>query len=715
MKSIGSKHFYATVCIVALAVLCTTLVSGFEGAAMTPDIPSEWAQDDVNTARAKGLIISEADRNYRSNISRRLFSALVVNLVEAVIGESVEVTVENPFEDTNETDVVKAYQLGIVKGVSATHFAPNDFINREQIAIMMMRGARKLDELKGSSYAHVSDLTTVTFADQNDISHWALGEVQNAFSKGIIRGVGGNRINPKGNTTVEQSILLINRLYDGFTDFLSFSGNSGTPANRPPQGLANPVSFSVSEQTPLTIAASQIAHDPDGDMVSIIRINGQTSDHNTLNGTASLTAGGECVYTSRDITVNVIDDFPVTISDGTNETHVNVRVNVIKALEILIRPSISSISISGTAALGETLRVGLIRYMGIPNPSPQLAFQWMRATSLNGTYTNIPGATTSSYVVTLDDVNKYLRLQVTASGSASGSKSSTGNGPISLFSGGNGDSLSSPYLITNAQQFMLFGPVGLNTSNTHYKLMSDIVLPRNKYFGLFLGHLDGNGHTVNIDINEVSGEMNGVGLFSKIGAMATIANLYVRGRINVPTEDYVGGIAGINLGIISYCSSIIVINAHSHVGSITGYNEGTVFGCRAYRSSISGNTNTGGLVGSNHRPHDVQGGVITRSYAQVDVSAISNVGGLVGWNEGTISNCYSAGKVEGSSNLGGLVGRNNGGFVSTSYYDKDVSGRSDTGKGFPRTTIKMQTISTYAGWNFMSTWSIQPGQYPDLR
>ncbi|HRV34034.1 MAG TPA: hypothetical protein P5281_06855, partial [Anaerovoracaceae bacterium] len=76
---------------------------------------------------------------------------------------------------------------------------------------------------------------------------------------------------------------------------------------------------------------------------------------------------------------------------------------------------------------------------------------------------------------------------------------------------------------------------------------------------------------------------------------------------------------------------------------------------------------------------------------------------------------YAAGKVSGYNNIGGLIGHVNGGTVSRSYYDKEVSGQSDTGRGTPKTTAEMKTQSTFTGWDFGSIWSYVSDSYPLLR
>ncbi|MBS4032473.1 MAG: S-layer homology domain-containing protein [Clostridiales bacterium] len=696
--------------LIALITILAVLATGIGASAMSSDIPSSWAQGDVDIARSKGLVIAEADQNYQANISRRLFCALIVNMVERILGQTVVVTVTNPFHDTSDTDIIKAYQLGIVSGVSATRFAPHDFITREQIAAMMMRGARKLDEIKGTSYAAISDTTAIIFADQNEISYWALEEVKNANSLGILRGVGGNRINPKGNTTVEQGILLINRVFDGYT---TYSGNAGTSENRAPIAISNPVVFSVPEQTELIISASQLATDPDGDTLSIIRINGQTENYNTINGTASLIVDGKCAYTSRDIATNVTDDFVVTVSDGINQTHVNVRVNVTFSLVLIIKPTITFVTVNGTAVMNETLSAGIIGYLGqVPSPEPELSYQWMRATSPSGTYTDIPGETEAFYAIPQNDLGKYLKLKVTASGSASGNVTSPAKGPVSYgFAGGSG-TFSDPYLIATAKQFMLLEIVP--TAGKYFKLISDIELARDVYIkNVFYGTLNGDGYAVTIDLR-MPGETQHAGLFASTGKTAStsakIMNLTVAGQISSQVS-YAGGVVGYNRGTISQCLSNVSIAAKNYVGGIAGANSGIIERCGVVSGHVTGTRGMiGGLVGIN----SATGGV-ANSFARTDVFGSGNEGGLIGYNQGGVQYCYSAGKVDGYNNIGGLVGHNDGGTVSYSYYDKETSGRSDTGRGIPRTTSQMKTQSTYVAWDFTYIWSISTGQYPALR
>lgn len=145
------------------------------------------------------------------------------------------------------------------------------------------------------------------------------------------------------------------------------------------------------------------------------------------------------------------------------------------------------------------------------------------------------------------------------------------------------------------------------------------------------------------------------------------------------------------------------------VGGITGTNNGVIMRSGVKNGEITATSIAGGITGINSRDS-----IIENSYARIKVSAQNNLGGLIGSNEGTVEYCYAAGKITGSSSQGGLVGQNNQGTVSSSYYDKEIAGISDTGKGIPKTTSQMKEKSTYSGWDFSSIWQITPSNYPEL-
>ena len=140
--------------------------------------------------------------------------------------------------------------------------------------------------------------------------------------------------------------------------------------------------------------------------------------------------------------------------------------------------------------------------------------------------------------------------------------------------------------------------------------------------------------------------------------------------INRPAEDNLGLFGTIGEG--GFIRNIGVVNAsvlgYDDVGGLVGWNDGTVSNCYATGNISSNHWNVGGLVGRNY------GGTIVDSYSNSTVSGHSAVGGLVGINIDIVHNSHSSASVTGTM-VGGLVGVNwYNGTVSNSYSTGNVIG-----------------------------------------
>ncbi|MFZ4112268.1 MAG: beta strand repeat-containing protein [Ilumatobacteraceae bacterium] len=85
-------------------------------------------------------------------------------------------------------------------------------------------------------------------------------------------------------------------------------------------------------------------------------------------------------------------------------------------------------SITGTAQVNETLSASRGTWASSPTA---YTYQWKRASSASGSYSNIDGETSGSYSVTSDDVGKFIKVAVTATNSigASNPMLSAAKGP----------------------------------------------------------------------------------------------------------------------------------------------------------------------------------------------------------------------------------------------------------------------------------------------
>lgn len=183
---------------------------------------SEWAKEELNKAEKYGLIpdvLQEADVSMP--INRAEFAAVSVKLYEVLSGELAVETAENPFTDTEDSEVLKAYELGITSGVTVNSFEPDSLLSREQAATML---ARVYTIYSGNEITSNSEMK---FNDDADISRWAKDSVYFMAENGVITGMDNNLFAPRNvtpeqeaafyaNSTREQSLAIAKRMYEKF-------------------------------------------------------------------------------------------------------------------------------------------------------------------------------------------------------------------------------------------------------------------------------------------------------------------------------------------------------------------------------------------------------------------------------------------------------------------------------------------------------------------
>ena len=171
---------------------------------------SDWAVDFVTRADEMGLIPECLEgEDLTKDITRAEFAAVAVKTYEALSGVAAIPAVNNPFVDTNDVEVLKAYNMGITAGVSATEFQPNTLLNREQAATMLTNVFKKVS-IAGWTSATNSQYKLdyekpALFADDADISSWAKDSVYFMAANGIISGMGNNKFAPKNVTSEEEA------------------------------------------------------------------------------------------------------------------------------------------------------------------------------------------------------------------------------------------------------------------------------------------------------------------------------------------------------------------------------------------------------------------------------------------------------------------------------------------------------------------------------
>lgn len=238
-------------------------------------------------------------------------------------------------------------------------------------------------------------------------------------------------------------------------------------------------------------------------------------------------------------------------------------------------------------------------------------------------------------------------------------------------------------------------------------LEADLDLTGTNFTGLptLRGTFEGNGHTISgLNLTD-KGSVQGFVRYLEEGG--TVQNLTVSGTVSPSgRKETLGGIAGINRGMVRSCVFSGTVTGDSEVGGIVGRNEvsGEVINC-TNSGTVTAAAMTGGIAGQN-LGSIVQcgnGGSVNTTEVKTNLDAdtlmnldtnrlsdgdatqlkgtVRDVGGIAGRSSGIVQSCSNSGAVGYAHigyNVGGIVGRQSGylnGCTNTGF----VQGRKDVG------------------------------------
>lgn len=195
--------------IILIGLQCVMIVPVWGAPA---EKPSPWAEEPVSKLKAWGRIESGYFAGYQANLTRQEFARLAVTFYEVLSGKKatgVSYELKQPFRDTEDLDVLIAWQLGIVSGDGTGNFKPDTAITREQLAAMVV----KLADRAGTPL-QIGIKGVPIFEDASTISRWAETPMRICLSQGILDGMANNLLDPKGAVTREQAYKMIAALVE---------------------------------------------------------------------------------------------------------------------------------------------------------------------------------------------------------------------------------------------------------------------------------------------------------------------------------------------------------------------------------------------------------------------------------------------------------------------------------------------------------------------
>ncbi len=203
------------------------------------------------------------------------------------------------------------------------------------------------------------------------------------------------------------------------------------------------------------------------------------------------------------------------------------------------------------------------------------------------------------------------------------------------------------------------------------------------------------------DINATnSSNWNGGDGFSPIGNDTTSFTGTYNGQGHTITGLTIDRDSTDNIGLFGATDSGVTIenvqltdvhiNGNLRVGGLVGWNDGTVSNSTS-SGSVNGTGNVGALAGRNN-------GTVQDVHAYGLVFGAENstvAGGLVGHNSGNMTECYSTAHVESYGAAGGLVGNCTAGDIRDSYATGDVTGTDNIGGLVGQADKQAEIIRTY--------------------
>ena len=204
----GIKTFTCTRCS---ATKTETIPAGGCPSAGFTDVPGEdnWAHAGIDYCVANGLMSGVGDNLFAPKMTTT--RAQIVQILYNLEGEP-KVSGTMPFTDLTQNwykdAVLWAYQTGVVSGTSATTFAPDLPVTREQIAVILMGYAEKV--LGVTRTWTPADLSV--FPDAGSVSGWAKDALADAVALGLISGAsngGVTYLEPQGSATREQVATIL--------------------------------------------------------------------------------------------------------------------------------------------------------------------------------------------------------------------------------------------------------------------------------------------------------------------------------------------------------------------------------------------------------------------------------------------------------------------------------------------------------------------------
>lgn len=194
------------------------------------DIKGHWAESSIKDFVSKGYVGGYSNGTFKpnNNITRAEFVVMVNNYF-GLTKSSGKV-----FSDTKnhwaKTAIDIAVTNGVCNGKTATEFKPNDYITREQVAVMLSNYKKLTDKNHEEIYK---------FTDKAQISSYAKDSVEGVVERGYMSGYSDGNFKPNNKITRAEAVSTLSRVHKGAVPPVVNTAVPSTPSVKPPTNNNN--------------------------------------------------------------------------------------------------------------------------------------------------------------------------------------------------------------------------------------------------------------------------------------------------------------------------------------------------------------------------------------------------------------------------------------------------------------------------------------------
>ncbi|PZD94525.1 hypothetical protein DNH61_17560 [Paenibacillus sambharensis] len=175
------------------------------------DTNKHWAEKEIERLASMMIVNGRGEDTYvpSGSVTRAEFAALLTRVLGLSGAEAGSASFSDVSGGWYEDTVTAAVEAGLVTGYSDGSFRPNATISRQEMAVMMLRAFRYLNDGElpaGGKGANPA------FADQQAIKSWANEAVSQAVELGIAKGDGDNNFRPADNATRAEAAVMLLRM-----------------------------------------------------------------------------------------------------------------------------------------------------------------------------------------------------------------------------------------------------------------------------------------------------------------------------------------------------------------------------------------------------------------------------------------------------------------------------------------------------------------------